>query len=208
LSWLRITKAPVSAGEGVDLHRSTLSDWVGRMTALLEPLADHIGKLVRAGPALFADDTPVKLQVRANTTKIKTARLWSYVPDERPWCGAAPAGPPAGRDAPGDPPVIRARMVDAARAKARRGELRISVPIGYVWHRDMGLGFDPDIRPQKVIRLVFERFRQLGSARQAHLSLTAEGVFFPRPSDGKRLTSFDWRQFGYRNVIGLLKNPF
>ncbi len=104
--------------------------------------------------------------------------------------------------------VIRARMVDAARAKARRGELRISVPIGYVWHRDMGLGFDPDIRLQKVIRLVFERFRQLGSARQAHLSLTAEGVFFPRPSDGKRLTSFDWRQIRYRNVIGLLKNPF
>ena len=26
-------------------------------------------------------------------------------------------------------------MLDAARAKARRGELRISVPIGYVWHR-------------------------------------------------------------------------
>jgi DNA invertase Pin-like site-specific DNA recombinase len=104
--------------------------------------------------------------------------------------------------------VIRARMVDAARAKARRGELRISVPIGYVWHRDMGLGFDPDIRLQKVIRLVFERFRQLGSARQAHLSLTTQGVFFPRPSDGKRLTSFDWRQIRYRNVIGLLKNPF
>jgi len=35
--------------------------------------------------------------------------------------------------------VIRARMVDAARAKARRGELRISILIGYVWHRDMGL---------------------------------------------------------------------
>ncbi|MBM1817369.1 IS66 family transposase [Pseudosulfitobacter pseudonitzschiae] len=78
------------AREGVDLHRSTLSDWVGRTTALLEPLAEHIGKLVRAGPALFADDTPVKLQVRANTTKTKTARLWSYVRDERPWCGTAP----------------------------------------------------------------------------------------------------------------------
>jgi len=72
------------------LHRSTLSDWVGRTTALLEPLAEHIGKLVRAGPALFADDTPVKLQVRANTTKTRAARLWSYVRDERPWCGAAP----------------------------------------------------------------------------------------------------------------------
>ena len=104
--------------------------------------------------------------------------------------------------------VIRARMVDAARAKARRGELRISVPIGYVWHRDVGLGLDPDIRLQQVIRLVFERFRQLGSARQTHLSLTAEGVFFPRPSGAARLTSFDWTPIRYRNVIGILKNPF
>jgi excisionase family DNA binding protein len=104
--------------------------------------------------------------------------------------------------------VIRARMHDAARAKARRGELRISVPVGYVWHREIGLGFDPDVRLRQAIRLVFERFRQLGSARQTHLSLTAEGLFFPRPSDGKRLTSFDWTPIRYRNVIGILKNPF
>jgi DNA invertase Pin-like site-specific DNA recombinase len=62
--------------------------------------------------------------------------------------------------------VLRARMLDAARAKARRGELRISVPIGYVWHREFGLRFDPDLRLQEVIRLIFARFRQLGSARQ------------------------------------------
>ena len=90
--------------------------------------------------------------------------------------------------------VIRARMLDAARAKARRGELRISVPIGYVWHREIGLGFDPDIRLQQAIRQVFERFRQLGSARQTHLSLAADGLFFPRPSDGKRLTSATGRR--------------
>ena len=66
-----------------------LTDWVGRSTALLEPLADHIGKLVRAGPALFADDTPVKLQTRTKIKKTQTARLWSYVRDERPWCGDA-----------------------------------------------------------------------------------------------------------------------
>lgn len=30
--------------------------------------------------------------------------------------------------------VLRTRMFEAAGAKAHRGELRISVPIGYVWH--------------------------------------------------------------------------
>lgn len=60
-------------------------------------------------------------------------------------------------------------MIDAVRAKARRVELRISVPIDYIWHREIGLCLDPDFRLQQVIRLVFERFRQLGSARQTHL---------------------------------------
>jgi DNA invertase Pin-like site-specific DNA recombinase len=104
--------------------------------------------------------------------------------------------------------VIRARMLDAARAKARRGELRISVPVGFVWHRDCGLGLDPDLRLQETIRLIFDRFRQLGSARQVLMSLTAEGVHFPRPSDGKKLVSFDWTPIRYRNVISVLKNPF
>jgi len=80
-------QSEIYARDKVDLHRSTLTDWVGRSTALLEPLSAHIGKLVRAGPALFADDTPVKMQAKG---KAQTARLWSYVRDERPWCGQVP----------------------------------------------------------------------------------------------------------------------
>jgi DNA invertase Pin-like site-specific DNA recombinase len=59
--------------------------------------------------------------------------------------------------------VLRSRMIDAARSKARRGELRISVPIGYTWHREVGLGLDPDCRIQEVIRLIFARFGECGS---------------------------------------------
>lgn len=70
-------------------------------------------------------------------------------------------------------------MFEAARAKAHRGELRISVPVGYIWHREVGLGFDPDVRLQEAVHLIFERFRKLGSARQVLLSLAAEGVHFP-----------------------------
>jgi len=104
--------------------------------------------------------------------------------------------------------VSRARMLDAARAKARRGELRISVPIGYIWHREIGLGFDPDRRIQEAIRLIFSRFRELGSARQVLLSITKDQVHFPRPSDGKKLVAFEWLPIRYRNVISVLKNPF
>lgn len=75
--------------EGVDLDRSTMADWVGRSTALLEPLADEIGRIVRRGNALFADDTPVKMQAPGRK-KTKTARVWTYVRDERSWSGSSP----------------------------------------------------------------------------------------------------------------------
>jgi transposase len=73
--------------EGIDLDRSTLADWVGKSTALLEPLADAIARHVLAGQAVFADDTPLKMQAKV---KCKTARIWTYVRDERPWDSQAP----------------------------------------------------------------------------------------------------------------------
>ncbi|MDF3907825.1 IS66 family transposase, partial [Paracoccus sp. AS002] len=47
--------------EGLDLDRSTLADWVGKTTALLEPLTDAIGRHVLSAEAIFADDTPVRM---------------------------------------------------------------------------------------------------------------------------------------------------
>jgi DNA invertase Pin-like site-specific DNA recombinase len=104
--------------------------------------------------------------------------------------------------------IIRSRMYDAARSKAKRGELRISIPIGYTWDRHIGLGLDPDRRLQEVIRLVFEKFRELGSARQVLLWMASQNIHFPYPSNGRTLTSFEWRPIRYRNVISILKNPF
>src|SRR6202040_1904092 len=104
--------------------------------------------------------------------------------------------------------IIRSRMYEAARSKAKRGELRISIPIGYSWDRHIGLGLDPDRRLQEVIRLVFQKFRELGSARQVLLWMASQNVHFPYPSNGRTLTSFEWRPIRYRNIISILKNPF
>lgn len=73
--------------EGIDLDRSTLAGWVGQSTMLLEPLADAIGRYIQAGAAIFADDTPIKMQAKK---KCATARSWTYVRDERPWNSQAP----------------------------------------------------------------------------------------------------------------------
>ena len=56
----------IYAREGVELERSTLAGWVGKATALLEPLADAVGRHVLAGRAIFADDTPVKVLAPGN----------------------------------------------------------------------------------------------------------------------------------------------
>jgi len=104
--------------------------------------------------------------------------------------------------------ILRARLVEAARAKARRGELRIPVPIGFVWDREAGISFDPDLRLQEVVRLVFCKFQELGSARQVQLWMRGADIHFPRPSDGKQMICFDWHPVRYRSIIALLKNPF
>ena len=65
--------------EGIDLDRSTLADWVGKSTALLEPLADAIGRHVLSAEAIFADDTPISMlaQIAEKTARIteRTAKL-------------------------------------------------------------------------------------------------------------------------------------
>jgi len=75
--------------DGIDLDRSTLADWVGKATALLEPLAAAIQRHVLSGQAIFADDTPVNM-LSPGAGKTKTTRLWAYVRDERPWAGPSP----------------------------------------------------------------------------------------------------------------------
>lgn len=80
-------QSQIFAREGIDLDRSTLAGWAGKTTTLLEPLADAIGRYVRQGAAVFADDTPIKMQAKK---KCATARIWTYVRDERPWASGDP----------------------------------------------------------------------------------------------------------------------
>src|SRR4249920_847475 len=79
----------IYAREGVELDRATLADWVGKAEFLLSPLAEAIGRHVRAGTALHADDTTVPV-LAPGLGKTKTGRLWVVVRDERSWGSAVP----------------------------------------------------------------------------------------------------------------------
>ncbi|MBB5695433.1 IS66 family transposase [Muricoccus pecuniae] len=75
------------AREGVELSVSTLADWVGTAAAVLSPLHALIAAHVLAAERLHGDDTTVPLLARGKTV---TARLWTYVRDDRPFAGPAP----------------------------------------------------------------------------------------------------------------------
>lgn len=75
------------AREGIDLPLSTLADNVGACAAVLSPLADLIRAHVLAGSRIHGDDTPVPLLAKGRTV---TARLWTYVRDDKPFGGADP----------------------------------------------------------------------------------------------------------------------
>ena len=77
------------ADEGIDLDVSTLADWVGACAATLMPIAEAIKAHVFAAERIHADDTTVPVLAKH---KCRTARLWTYVRDDRPFGGsAAPA---------------------------------------------------------------------------------------------------------------------
>jgi transposase len=69
--------------EGVELERSTLADWVGGASRTVEPLVDALRQYVLAARKLHGDDIPVPVLAPGHG-KTKTARLWTYVRDDRP----------------------------------------------------------------------------------------------------------------------------
>ena len=68
--------------EGVELDRSTLADWVGGASRTLEPLVDAVRRYVLDATKVHGDDIPVPVLAPGNG-KTKTARLWTYVRDDR-----------------------------------------------------------------------------------------------------------------------------
>jgi transposase len=76
-------QAQIYAREGVDLERSTLAEWVGGCSRLVDPLIEALARYVMAAGKLHADDTPVPV-LDPGRGRTKTGRLWTYVRDDRP----------------------------------------------------------------------------------------------------------------------------
>src|SRR6516225_5472380 len=82
-------QAEIYARDGVELDRSTMAEWVGGCSRLLQPLVEALRRQVMSAEKLHADDTPVPV-LAPGRGKTKTGRLWTYVRDDRAWGDKTP----------------------------------------------------------------------------------------------------------------------
>jgi transposase len=76
--------------QGVEIDRSVLAHWVGRMHHLLTPISDALRDHVLAQDVLFTDDTPVPV-LAPGAGKTKVGRLWTHVTNGADHGSASPA---------------------------------------------------------------------------------------------------------------------
>jgi len=104
--------------------------------------------------------------------------------------------------------LLRQRMEQGRRHKARRGEFFNHLPIGYVFLPSGGVAFDPDEQAQAVVRLVFDKFDELGSAGAVLRYLVCHGIRLGvRPIEGSNKGQLEWRRPNRGTVVSMLHHP-
>ncbi|GAA0307185.1 IS66 family transposase [Rhodovulum tesquicola] len=82
-------QSQVMARHGIEIDRSTLADWMGKVAFHLRPIVDRIAEHMKGSGKLFADETPLPV-LNPGAGKTKTGFLWVMARDDRPWGGTAP----------------------------------------------------------------------------------------------------------------------
>jgi excisionase family DNA binding protein len=104
--------------------------------------------------------------------------------------------------------LLRQRSLEALKQKARRGELFLTVAIGYVKVRHNRIEKDPDRRIREALDLVFRKFAAVQSIRQVHLWLRHERISLPAViytvQNGRSIV---WKLPVYNTVHHILTNP-
>ncbi|HLG31072.1 MAG TPA: recombinase family protein, partial [Candidatus Brocadiales bacterium] len=104
--------------------------------------------------------------------------------------------------------VIRARMQGGLKAKAKRGELKIRLPVGYVYDIKDRIVLDPDQRVQDTIRMFFSTYKRLMSMAATVREFNKNGLLFPcRMFSGPRKGELVFKKLTLVKAAQVLHNP-
>lgn len=104
--------------------------------------------------------------------------------------------------------VLRGRLEAGQRNKARRGELFSHASIGYVRSHTKGLELEPDEQARAVVHLIFDKFRELGSAAAVLRYLKVHRILVGvRPHRGAEREQLVWRRPNCATLVGMLHHP-
>lgn len=104
--------------------------------------------------------------------------------------------------------VMRARLRGGILNKARRGELEMRLPIGFVYDTEGRVRLDPDARIQESVRQLFRTFRRTGSATATVKAFRDQGLQFPRRIHrGERKGDVLWTELEHARVLWALHHP-
>ncbi|MGZ8410875.1 MAG: recombinase family protein [Hyphomicrobium sp.] len=103
--------------------------------------------------------------------------------------------------------VFRQRSIEAMKQKARRGELFLTVAVGYVKAGGDRIEKDADRRVQQAITLVFRKFAELQTIRQVLVWCRQETILLPTLAEGATAERIIWRLPVYPTVHHMLTNP-
>lgn len=103
--------------------------------------------------------------------------------------------------------LMRQRGIAARDSKAKRGEFRFMLPPGFCWGEAGKIEIDPDEHVAAAIKLVFAKFRELGSARQVFLWLRSTDIKMPVVMRNVDVHKLIWKAPAYHTVMQILHNP-
>ncbi len=104
--------------------------------------------------------------------------------------------------------VLRARLRGGILNKARRGELEIPLPVGFVYDAQGRVGLDPDQQVQETIRAFFQTFRRTGSATATVKAFRDQQLPFPRRARyGAHQGETLWGRLEHSRALWVLHNP-
>jgi len=103
--------------------------------------------------------------------------------------------------------LLRQRAREAFEQKVRRGFALWEVAVGFIRTEEGRIEKTPDRQVQQAVDAVFQKFRQLGSARQATIWFREEQIFLPQTKPGTAGREVIWKPASSGRIRQMLNNP-